>query len=113
MGLFQSQKQVTVDDLIDRYAVVLERGPSGSGTLYDLSRLPAEKPLMKAALIAHAQRLGSSAVETLRAAFVSLANFQSDLSEQASRHSEIAAEMTILRMEFDARTKNLRDTSDA
>jgi hypothetical protein len=113
MGLFGSSKQVTVDYLVERYASALSRGPSGTGTLHELARLPAEKPLMKAAFVAQAHKLGAPALEALRTAFVSLATFQEDLREPAGRHSEIATEMTVLALKFDARTKALREKSDA
>ena len=111
--MFGRPKQVTCGDLIDRYAVVLERGPRGHGTLHPVSDLPAEKPLMKAALIAQAYQLGAGSLDTLKAAFVSLANFQADTSEPANKHSEIAAEMTVLAKEWAARTKSLSESSDA
>jgi hypothetical protein len=111
--IFGRSKQVTCNELIDRYANVLERGPKGSGTLHSIADLPAEKPLMKAALIARAYELGPGSIETLQAAFLSLAHFQVDTAEPPRKHFEIAAEMTVLAMEWAARTKSLSEPSDA
>jgi hypothetical protein len=110
---FGRPKQVTCNELIDRYANILERGPKGSGTLHPIADLPAEKPLMKAALISRAYELGTGSLETLQAAFVSLANFQSEIAEPMNKHCDIAAEMTVLAMEWASRTKSLSEPSDA
>jgi hypothetical protein len=110
--LNRKSEQVTSINLVDRYARVLERGPK-AGTLHPLIDLPAEKPLMKAALVARAYELGPESGPVLGAAFVALANFQTDTREPASKHFEVAAEMTVLAMEWDARTKNLTERADA
>ena len=112
--IFGRKKRVKIncEELVAEYCDVLERGPTASMTVHSLDELPADKPLMKTALVQEAYRLGPDSLPIVEAAFVQLASFQEKTQETPRKHIEIAAEMTVLRLEWAARTRSLRKKSD-
>lgn len=77
-GLRRQSQQVRVSDLVKRYGALLENCDAGFGGSRPAKELPAEKELMKAALLIESRRPGQSDeyLGALGLAFQELATFR-------------------------------------